>query len=196
MAKYLLRRHAAHGRAARRPGRAPSRNPLVRFQHGSRSASSGARTAIATCWRSRSTHRGLRRRLPGLRRALVCWCRFSAATSSRRSTPARSAARARAGRHADRGDCGAFRHVEQAIRRSSRRTRSPPWSTTSALSFARSTRPTTTPAGSAAGRRHPDRAERGSRADRPLRRVLREQLPRQFPGVTSPSCPPTSSARS
>ena len=45
-------------------------------------------------------------------------------------------------------------------------------------------------------RRHPDHAEGRPPAHREYVRELREQLPRRFPGMTSRSCRPTSSARS
>ena len=93
MANYLLRKHAPHTDMHGLDGPLPrSRNPLVRFQRGferrferfraglSRAADDGAAPAA-----------GLRHRLPGLRaRRRSRWCRSSAATSSPRSTPARS----------------------------------------------------------------------------------------------------------
>ena len=88
MAKYLLQ---AARRSRRRQQPPPSRNPLVRFQRGFE----------ARFERIRGGYRDLLRlamqRRPlfvvgflGFVRCRSCWCRFSAAISFPRSTPARS----------------------------------------------------------------------------------------------------------
>ena len=89
MAKYLLQPHVHHDDGERPP---PSRNPLVRFQRGFEARFERFRAgyrgllALALARRAVFVHRLPRRR----RGCRSCWCRFSAATSSRRSMPARS----------------------------------------------------------------------------------------------------------
>ncbi len=90
MAKYLLHKHAhdEHGNPAEKP---PTRNPLVRFQRGFEAGFARLRDTYRDLlpWRS-ATARCSSPASSASSRPRSCWCRSSGATSSRRSTPARS----------------------------------------------------------------------------------------------------------
>ena len=201
LAKYLLRKHAAPGRrSGDGTGPPPSKNPLVRFQHGfetelraaarrlSRSAGARHRTSQRVC-------RGLSR----LHRPLVS----ARAVSRPQFLPAGrrrpdSAARAGAGRHAHRGDRRAFRRGREGDPRGDPAGRSGGGGRQHRhlsvvdqydLQQHRHDR--------RVGRGHPDLAQRGACADRRITSVACARSCRAVsPARPSRFCPPISSARS
>ena len=177
MAKYLLRTHVAPGGRARgviEPP--PSRNPLVRFQHGFEARFERLRAGYHELLALAIAHRRLFvAGFLGFVAALVPAGAVSRPqflpAGRRRPDPA---ARAGAGRHAHRGNRRALRRGGEGDPRGDPAGRGRRrWWTTSALIFPRSIRSTTTPARSAS----PTATSR-SRSTRGMRR----------PPITSSAC--------
>ena len=170
---------AAHARRARRAGHDGDRRRgrgirWCAFNAASRRASCGCAPGITTCWRSpSSTARALRRGLSRLHRGLVPARAVSRpqflSAGRRRSDPA---ARAGAGRHAHRGDRRALRRCgegdppgDPAGRSGGDRRQHRHLSLVDQYDLQQYRHDRRV------GRRHPDLAQRGSRADRRLRRI-------------------------
>ena len=197
MANYLLRAHAPD-RLRTRP-QPPTRNPLVRFQAASSSASSGSRSAITSCRTGAGSRGVFVVGFPGASRCsrsvlAPCWAGFFSGGGRRPD----QAACARPDRHADRGN-----RALCAIRsKQPIRAVIPPAEIDSivdniglpisGINLAYSN----TGNDRAGGCRYLISLKAAIARPPTMSGALRDSCRRRFPARPSPSCPPTSSARS